>query len=1125
MNKAKRILSAALACSMIIQAGWQAAYAEDESDNSAQAIYDRIMSGTSFSESDFNKVRGAFQYMMVNKAEGITVDGDGSDWAGYEGIPMPTLDNQYQIYIDDGRTLDAKGNLKVAYDDDKFYFALAVEDDQHVYETGNMYWSADSLQFTISNMTETYGSELGMIYNAATDKTELYGDAFSPDKMALIEAAATKQGNKITYECAIPWTVKFRYGKPDKMKFSVIINDHDGYGRRYCVELAPGIAEGKTNAKFPIMEMATDSKKWFGWSQNDVSAYMGDDINIDTFIVNTGDAEENFTITGSMDGKSEQVTVPPHSGIHHKTVKSFSDMNDVGTHNDTIKNADSKGNESETACSFEIYEKPATVEEALEILEKEKTQTAEIKKLLDDCEAQGITTEYETVAYNTLNRFVGYIETQDIPREDLGRMFYTERAMDNIYTEAKTNLEKYLANEKKPFTVPQYVTSKMKISGLNIFANTDDNGKKEERPVFFVGYGHFSEVHDEVKTLHKDYSINTIQMEAGTIAVVSNAPEIKGWDMMQSGNPTGSIGSDTTVYTEGTSSLKLTMQSPYADSYFFTCWQNVPVTPGKSYTLKGKVKAENASCVYVTANNWFDFAMQEGTFDWRPFEKSYVAPAGTTQTVVRMGCYNTTGAAWFDDLSFIDDETGEDLLQNGGLEKNDEVLNHGTDSLAYYLKILKDAEENNIAVSFLISPHYFPSNIEKLYPDLKRGYHFYNVNDPRVRAVYEEYIRALIPAIKDYKSLNNIVLSNEAEFHITDYYEAYADSWHEYLKHEYNNDINYLNRAYRTDYKSFDEIDMLYSMSDIAKYNDCQNFTTQEFSRWHRWMYDLIKELAPDIPINTKNMGYVKDSYYAGLLNKGMNAQDLAEFLDVNGCDMDNYLTRHPEPLNKEFWYEYLIGIKEAPVFNTEDHIAWDYDAYYGMDMAPYMSQDIWQGAVHGRGMSDIWLWDRNTVTAVRDASVLYRPDALYDIAKVTMDLNRNSYEVTALQNERREVGILYTDVSLFCNATTMHCMYELFANSAFNGIKTHLIPDRQADKMNNYKVVLIPELNYVPDYVLKEIKNYIDNGGRVVIYGTESLKQNEKELPNDETIVNYIYDHADVYDYVGVANDCSVPG
>ena len=50
----------------------------------------------------------------------------------------------------------------------------------------------------------------------------------------------------IVFETAIPWNIKF-VERPAGILFDILYNDNDGDGRRYCVELAPGIAEGKNN--------------------------------------------------------------------------------------------------------------------------------------------------------------------------------------------------------------------------------------------------------------------------------------------------------------------------------------------------------------------------------------------------------------------------------------------------------------------------------------------------------------------------------------------------------------------------------------------------------------------------------------------------------------------------------------------------------------------------------------------------------------------------------------------------------------------------------------------------------------------------------------------------------------
>ncbi len=1125
MKIINRILSLILTAGFAMQTIGTVTYANDES---LQEIYNKILFSERFEEEEFLKVIGAFQCMRIEKAENISVDGNSADWNRYFGVKMPTLESQYQVYMTDGREKDVNATAKFAYDNENFYFFVSAEDDNHVYfTTEDKYWSGDGLQVAISGMEESYGTEIGMIHNTELNQGQIFG--LSAEQSSKIKLSTSQYQTNTIYECAIPWDLKFANGMPEAFKFSIIINDNDGYGRRYCVELAPGIAEGKTNAEFPVLELANENKTWYGWTENDLSADMGEEIGFDSYIVNSSDEEQAFTVSATYSDKKEQISVPAHSGIHYRMTKQYDGLSEVGEHSETITIEDNNGNKTETICNFEIYEIPATLEEALAVLEKAKKQQEELKVLLDECHAKGITTDYESVAYNTFELFTGYLENEDIPRRDFDLIFYTERCLDEIYETAVTDLKAYLSNEKEPFTVPRYVTSPVEIDGFSTYATTDNHGKIEKRPVFFIGYGHFSGAYEAIPYFNEKFAINTVQIEAGTTTILGDAPEILGWNQMTSGNPSGSRGVDSNVVTEGNYSFKMAMQSPYADNYFYTAWQDVTVTPGKIYTLKGKVKAQNASCVYVSANNWDDKSMQEGTFDWRDFEVIYVAPAGKTRTTIRLGCYNTTEGAWFDDLSFTDNETGEELLVNGGLEKNNEIISFTPHTVEHSINILKNADENNIAMCVLISPHYFASNISKLYPELNRGFHFYNVNDPRVREIYERYIRVYIGAIKDYKSLKVICLTNEPQFHVEEYGDAYLQPWRDYLRKVYNHDINALNAAYRTDYTSFDDVGFTIDSTERVAINyDLDDFTTQEFARWHKWMTDIIHEIAPGIPVTTKNMGYAYDSIYSDLQNKGMNQQDYAEFLDVNGCDADNYLVRLIEPLRKMFWYDYMTGIKAAPVFNLEDHITMDNVKDYSVDNANYMTQDIWQGAVHGRAWTDIWAWQRDTLSpdfTYKDSCINYRPDSVYKISKASMDLNRLAYEITAIQNYPREVGVLYVDAATQYDTTAMHACYEFYAGAIYNGVKPHLIPDRQLEQMHNYKVIVVSQVTYAQKEVLEELKKYIDNGGRVIIYGKNSLKLDEHNLPNDEELVNYIYENSEVFDYVGEVRAGIVPG
>lgn len=1095
-------------------------------DNSTKDLYEKIMNSESFTEEEFNKVSGGFRYTMVNKADGIEIDGNSSDWAGYNSMSIPVTDEQYLTYID-GAAPDLTADIKFAYDDENFYFVIVVDDDKYVIDNSAAYWNGDGIQFTISGMDESYGTELGAVYDKDADNTSVFGN-FSADQMKKIKVVSSQTGTKTTYECAIPWEVKFPgTGRPDKIKFGFIVNDNDGYGRRGCLRVAPGIAESKTNAQFPVLEFAEQGKTWYGWTENETTALTGDDVNFNSFIINSGDQSKSFKISSTMDDKTESVTVPAHSGIHYNMTKVFTSVDDVGKHSETITIEDSDGNKTVDTCDFDITEKPATIDEAKAILEKEKKQQAHLKELLDECEKKGITTDYESVAYNTMTVAIDNIEQEYIPQNIMTKMFYTERAADEVYEEALKNLEAYLAGEKEPFTVPKYVTSKLKPKGLSNYAMTNNHGVEEERPVFLIGYGAFSPSYNRIPIWNEQFNMNAMETESGTSNTFRNAPEMEGWSLQTFGSPAGSIGADTEVFCEGTSSLKFSMQSPWAPGAFYIAVQEVAVEPGKTYTFKGKAKAENATGAQITADTWANFTSMDGTYDWRDFECKFTAKSGVYSTMINLQIYNTTGGFWLDDLQFIDDETGENLLVNGGMEKNTEIIvfsPHTT--IESICERLDNAEKYNISFDVMIAPQYFP-DMSKLWPDFIRttkSFNDYDPNDMRTREMNETHIRLLVRAIKDYKSLATISLTNEPALYITEFGDAYLSPWHDYLRTVYNDDINNLNETYHTEYTSFDEVDLNYNPDDIAKRYDFDTFITQEFARWHQWLADIIHEEAPDIPITTKNMGYVYDHSETHLMTKGMNQQDYAKITDVNSCDADNYLTRLVEPLKKEIWYDYMTGIRYSPIHNLEDHIAWDYDPYYGMDMADYMSQDIWQGAIHGRAWDTIWIWD-NAQPALADGCVNYRPDAIWQISKASMDLNRNAYEVEAIQQEPREIGIIYSDASMTYNTVAMHNAYEFYAGSLFNGIKPHIIPDRQLEQMQNYKVVFIANVTYAKKEILDELKKYIDNGGKVIISGTDSLKMNEHNMPNDEELVKYIYDRSEVYEYIGTNSSCSTPG
>lgn len=780
--------------------------------------------------------------------------------------------------------------------------------------------------------------------------------------------------------------------------------------------------------------------------------------------------------------------------------------------------------ESKRLYSNEIQQDYKTDSQiAEEVANNLRNKANVLESLINECESKGISTDYENINYNIINRFAGYVE-EDLAANDLDRLSYTDKTTNELYIQAKSNLEAYLSGEKTPLSVPHYVTSSAgKTEGQAMYAMTENNGVLEERPVFYVGYLGYQQVRDDIPVLN-GFGTNSVQQETGPSRVMSNGNK---WSINYHNGPSVYYDISDEAPEEGVKSLRIKYDSAVMPNQFFSVSQEVPVEPGKTYIFRGKVKAENATNFAVSANNYDNRIGFNGTFDWKNFYGEYTAPAGKTSTTVRMMVDGPTDGVYFSMLSFKEKgvEYADELLDDGSFVRygnTDLTFDTESEEMKTILKMLDDAETNNIAVSFLISPHYFFKDIIKVnniaHPS-PGSFLSYNVNAPLARQIIENYIRTLIPLIKDYKCINNICISNEPDFNASLLQEFYADEWHTWLSDRYNGDISALNSNYGANYSSFDEVNMQYEVDNnamIAQTYDYVLFNNKVLGQWHKFMADIIHELAPDIPVTAKILGWASSSRYPEGFLRGTGLEEYYSYLDLNGCDYNNFLDDNRGHLTKEMWYDYMLSFKEAPVVDTEDHIIRDNSSdFYPDELADYVGQVIYQGAIHGRAMSDIWVWERSLYnTALRD-SILYRPDAIAEVGYAANDLNRLAYEITALQNEPAEVGIIFSNSDLISNSSlSMHAVYEAYEAVQFNGQKARFILDINPQAMHNYKVVIVPNTVYITDEMVNELTTYVSNGGKVLLMGsgnnayrTSSLSKNEygatRSMTNYQSILS----------------------
>ncbi|KAI7256686.1 hypothetical protein KC345_g10947, partial [Hortaea werneckii] len=185
--------------------------------------------------------------------EPVQIDGSLGEWAGQPRFEVS------DVRLDGwGGKQDLSAFGYTSWDVDNFYLALEVADDtQAQTAAGDAIWNGDGIQLALG-ITYADGSspreyhELGL---ARDDQGKLLKwrwlapSGFDTGDSIRLQEAVTRSSHTTIYEAAIPWSELTyetdRVQEGLKLKFSLLVNDNDGDGRRGWIEYNSGIATAK----------------------------------------------------------------------------------------------------------------------------------------------------------------------------------------------------------------------------------------------------------------------------------------------------------------------------------------------------------------------------------------------------------------------------------------------------------------------------------------------------------------------------------------------------------------------------------------------------------------------------------------------------------------------------------------------------------------------------------------------------------------------------------------------------------------------------------------------------------------------------------------------------------------
>lgn len=1027
----------------------------------------------------------------------VAIDGSASEWAD---VPAHELE-LYTDYAKAGQSITA--NIKYAYDDKNFYFVLSAKDDVHFPVTAGSYWNGDGLQFTLCGTDETFGTAYGLVYDEANNMVVEFGDT-------VIETSASRKGNETLYEVAIPWSARFKE-MPTVVLFCAIANDNDndGKGRRGCIDVAPGISAYKGSQLFPKMMMLKEGEEFAAFFQGTADVDTGGEATYTVDLINQKATEKKFTIRSEAAGVDDSIVLGGGASGSYKFTKTHKGYGDAEV---DVTVSDGIATFKDTAVTNVCANEEMTVE----VIEKHKKYYDEVTELMAKCEAKSIPIEYQKVKYNTIRIFIGYME-EDLTDKDFERIAEQDKVLTRLYNELKVEFGGLLDGSIEPVSVPKYVTSPIEVVDDHFVATTRrEDGTEERRPVFFVGGGHWPKTQEtqEIKNI-------------ASVGFNCTSPELGPWDMTEAIAPnwaidgigTYEIGHEITSAEKrsGEKSIKLTADKEWVNNNYDYLRQTVEVKPNTTYEYGLSVKSKTAKRAWYSIKEIGNKQMRmslDGTYDWRDDVHTYTTGPNETKLSFILLLEDIT-EIYLDDVFIREQGSDVNLMQNGGFEKEYPegiYYDHEEATVKNFVRVFADCDANNLSAQFSASPHYIPDFLKVDYPEIVLPEQWGNFNHqdpdhPEVLRMYEIFYKSLAARLKDNESFDGIILCNEPQYNSQLDQWAFIDDFRNAMKEKYQT-IAALNKRWGTSYASFDEVEMPVGIEASPRYYDWRMFNDQILPAWVEKIEGYIKEVAPDVLSHVK----VMDTFKTGVnfrVSSSDNYEILSDITDISGCDAWSMIATD-DVRWKNIFYDFLTSVKTAPIYNTEDHIIVDArQLTYNDKETLYNIVDIWNGAVHGRGGSVLWLWDRydrsKNGTIYFNSVITARPDTIATLGKTTLDLNRLSKEVVALQEAKGDMAILYTPNAVPYSDEMLDIIRKTSAALGENGQKTRFVVESQLEKFDEYKTIIIPNTISLYKETLDKLKSFVDNGGKLLVIGENALTKNEYGDKHDESVVAHI--------------------
>jgi hypothetical protein len=421
------------------------------------------------------------------------------------------------------------------------------------------------------------------------------------------------------------------------------------------------------------------------------------------------------------------------------------------------------------------------------------------------------------------------------------------------------------------------------------------------------------------------------------------------------------------------------------------------------------------------------------------------------------------------------------------------------------IQTTREAAKQAIRVDFLASPHYFPKWAIDKYPDISNGnpnWFSMSCNHPKLREVIQQWLSTMLPKMAQSPALLTVCLSNEPTYQQSGRDASSKALWPAYLKKVHEN-VQALNALYGTQYARFEDVPvppggMPAKVEQQRAYYDWCRFNAGNWADFHAWMARIVKQYAPRAQTHAKIMVFF--TFDRDKLGWGVDPELFCDATDLAGCDAYAF-PGAADPWaygwhGHEFFYDLLHSFRGQGVFNSENHLI--PDGTPANHVPPEHTRSVlWQGALHHQAASTIWVWEEPSHPSLA-GSIYFRPGNIYGAGQAMLDLQRFAPEVTAINNLKPRVALLYSPASIFWDAHYRDTIFSTYTQLSMLGEAVTFISEKQLaeDRAAKVDFLILPSASHVTRQTIVALSKRVTDGLKLIAIGDANLHFDEYHRP-----------------------------